>query len=390
MKEKKRTLIVFGYDPWSDFWKRNQIITHLLSSRLDFDRVIFVNPIIWPSYFSRRNALNNEIFKAMKKGIIPYKANKKIWVWTPFILPRSLKFISFLVRKLASSNKKNSSIVLINDPNAWLQFKLNLIDCEKLLFDWSDDFVEFCASEPEKEKYSNCIEEIINRSDKVVCVNRDLYERAKFINCNSLILDNKSAININLPISSIPNHNKTLSTLEAIKSLKAPIIGYVGWLVPDRLDCKLIAHAASERPNYQFIFVGPANTRFDIHILSEKYSNIHILKPVPYSSMRAVISNFDVCILPNKINRYTNGNSPIKLYDYLSMEKPVVTTRTSGTELLLDFIAVADNEDDFVNKLDESIRLNTESTKKNVEQFCWSSKIDSLVDFLELKQSSQK
>jgi hypothetical protein len=385
MKQKKTTLIVFGYDPWSDFWKRNQIITYLLSSHLDFDRVIFVNPILWFNYLSKGVALDKKIFAAMKKGIIPYKASQKIWVWTPFILPKSIKVISLLVRWLSSSNKRNKSIVLLNDPNAWSNFKLDLVDSEKLIFDWSDDFAEFCESNQEKEKYSNCIEEIINHSDKVICVNQNLYKRAKIINENSLILDNKSAININLPISSDETPNKTMSDLSYIKSLKMPIVGYVGWLVPDRLDCNLIEHAASQRPNYNFVFVGPANTQFEIHTLTEKYKNIHILESVPYGLMRDVINYFDVCILPNKINQHTDGNSPIKLYDYLSMEKPVVTTATGGTELLLDFISVANNNDDFVKKLDGSLNRYTESTKKNVEQFCWNSEINSLIDFLELK-----
>jgi hypothetical protein len=385
MKQKKTTLIVFGYNPWSDFWKRNQIITYLLSSHLEFDRVIFVNPTMWFSNFIKNNASDKKIVKAIKKGIIPYRASQKIWVWTPFILPKSLKIISPLIRKLASSNKKNNSIVLVNDPSAWLNFELNLVDCEKLIFDWSDDFTEFLWCDSEKEKYSHCIEEIINHSDKVICVNQNLYERAKIINENSLILDNKSAININLPISSDETPNKTMSDLSSIKSLKMPIVGYVGWLVPDRLDCNLIEHAASQRPNYNFVFVGPANTQFEIHTLSEKYKNIHILESVPYSLMKDVINYFDVCILPNKINQHTDGNSPIKLYDYLSMDKPVVTTATGGTELLLDFISVANNNDDFVKKLDDSLNRYIESTEKNVEQFCWNSKINSLVDFLELK-----
>ncbi len=54
--------------------------------------------------------------------------------------------------------------------------------------------------------------------------------------------------------------------------------------------------------------------------------NVHILPPVPFRLYPACLSAFDVCILPNRVNAYTAGNDPIKIYDYLAGGTPIVAT----------------------------------------------------------------
>jgi hypothetical protein len=273
----------------------------------------------------------------------------------------------------------------VNNPNHWLNLGLNKISPNKLIFDWSDDFSQFCGETQDRKWYESCVNDIISKADKVICVNSNLYKKAKEINQNVLLMDNKSALNIDFSLSGPSGSSMDNVTLEYIDSLSEPIIGYVGWLVPSRLDCKLIEYLAKKSENFQFVFIGPSNAEFELHELSNRLENVHVLKPVSFSSMNRLISKFNVCILPNKINRHTDGNSPIKLYDYLVMRKPVVATPTKGTELVSEYIYISESYEEFSKNINQALAGGAAIFENSqCDEFGWNSKIDLIIKFLEL------
>lgn len=54
----------------------------------------------------------------------------------------------------------------------------------------------------------------------------------------------------------------------------------------------------------------------------------------PYDKVPLYINASDVCVVPKK--PMASGYSPLKLYEYMACEKPVVATRTGGFEILED------------------------------------------------------
>jgi len=51
---------------------------------------------------------------------------------------------------------------------------------------------------------------------------------------------------------------------------------------------------------------------------------------VPLERIAAAISDIDLGIVPNKMSPFTNINFPTRIFEYLSVEKPVVIPRTKG------------------------------------------------------------
>ena len=111
----------------------------------------------------------------------------------------------------------------------------------------------------------------------------------------------------------------------AVSALPSPRVGLVG-TIDDRVDVSLLAHCARGLPKTSFVLVGPVRRhRVDARPLRD-LPNVHFLPPCPHSAVPAITAALDVCLLPYRVNRYTEGLSPIKLHECLAMGKPVVAT----------------------------------------------------------------
>src|SRR4029079_4607165 len=84
-------------------------------------------------------------------------------------------------------------------------------------------------------------------------------------------------------------------------------------------------------------------------------ANVRVLGQQPYESMPQYLYHFDVCIIPFKINAITEATDPVKVYEYLSAGKPVVTVALPELEMLREYLYIATDKDDFILQLDHAI-----------------------------------
>lgn len=135
------------------------------------------------------------------------------------------------------------------------------------------------------------------------------------------------------------------------------ILGFIGAISGYKLDFKLVALLAAKHPAYDIILIGKigegdANT--DVGIL-RKYANIHFLGAKKYHELPAYIAYFDVALLPCVVNEYTQHMFPMKFFEYLAAGRQVVARRIKPLEPYSDICFLADNEDEFVSKVDDVI-----------------------------------
>lgn len=111
------------------------------------------------------------------------------------------------------------------------------------------------------------------------------------------------------------------------------IIGYTGSIHDTYVDFDLIEAAASDRPEWVFVFIGPTK-RNELSVGAsakigqlEQLPNVHFLGPRPYQELASYIAHFDVCIMP-----YDSSidNEPFKTLNYFAQGKPVVATDVPG------------------------------------------------------------
>jgi UDP-galactopyranose mutase len=131
-------------------------------------------------------------------------------------------------------------------------------------------------------------------------------------------------------------------------AIPRPRIGFFG-VIDERMDYGLIAGAATMRPAWHWILVGPT-AKVDPAALP-RAANIHYLGAKAYGELPQYISGWDVAMLPFAGNASTRYISPTKTPEYLAAGKPVVSTsirdvvRPYGQQGLA---RIADSVDDFV------------------------------------------
>lgn len=106
-----------------------------------------------------------------------------------------------------------------------------------------------------------------------------------------------------------------------IRDRGRPLVGYVG-AVASWLDWELIDYITGANPQISFIFVGPLCN------IAPPFTkpNLHFLGYRDYRVLPSYVQCFDVCLIPFRLTSMTEGCNPIKMYEYLSAGKPVVST----------------------------------------------------------------
>ena len=139
-------------------------------------------------------------------------------------------------------------------------------------------------------------------------------------------------------------------------SIPGPRIGYSG-VVDERLDLVLLNELAQQRPDWQFILLGPI-VKIDPATLP-KGPNLHFLGMKNYTELPAYFSNWQVAMMPFAINEATRFISPTKTPEYLAAGLPVVSTpirdvvRTYGG---WDRVTIADSVSAFQQGIESALQ----------------------------------
>jgi GT2 family glycosyltransferase len=151
-----------------------------------------------------------------------------------------------------------------------------------------------------------------------------------------------------------------------IEKSERPAVGYYG-AIADWFDLDLMAQVASARPDYDFILIGGV---FDLDLSAlEALPNVRLLGHQPYERMPEYLYHFDACIIPFKINAVTEATDPVKLYEYLSAGKAVVSVALPEIVGCGHLVYIARSADEFAEKLDGAIVENDPELIKRRKAF---------------------
>ncbi len=142
-----------------------------------------------------------------------------------------------------------------------------------------------------------------------------------------------------------------------LATIPHPRIGYTGVVKP-QLDWYLVGRLAGARPDWSFVFVGPIHREpTTLAAVAElgRRGNVYFLGFKEPRALAAYPQHFDVCIMPYRINHYTNQIYPLKLHEYLASGRPAVGTPIATLTAFADVVTLARDQQAWLEAIESAL-----------------------------------
>jgi len=256
---------------------------------------------------------------------------------------KNIKAFETSLQQLKDHFLINSAIMIVDLPG-WGKLAARLKEsCGwKLVYDCMDLHTGFSNSSALTQRDEK---RLLENSDLVLASSHTLYEHAKTVNKQTILVPNGA------DFSFFHQANEHID-IEEIDDNAKPIIGYYG-AIADWFDTSLVGDLASSHPEWTFLLIGSTDLA-DLDPL-EGLPNVHLLGEKPYSELPAYLSNFDVCIIPFRKTPLTHATNPVKLFEYLSAGKPIVSTRLDEISRYEKYVRLADTVEAWEKAIKKSL-----------------------------------
>ena len=247
----------------------------------------------------------------------------------------------------------------------------------KIIYDSVDDISYFDNPRTQilkKEEY------LMKSSIFVLATAKYLRERALKFNKNSYYLTNGAEF------SHFIKSREEWSRPPDLPTGK-PIVGFFG-LIAEHIDPDLLDYIISNRPNYDFVFIGNLDPAFHEKIknIKNKNKNFFLLGAKKYDDLPQYLHFFNITIIPFiSIKQVINAGHPVKVYESLAGGKPVVSINLREMKGF-PYVYISKNYDEFLENLDISfsVEVNLDKIDKFLEQNTWDAR------YIQLKNQINK
>lgn len=227
------------------------------------------------------------------------------------------------------------------------------------------DCTEEWAAEPKAGWYSARTEDsFVRESDLVVASARALKDGLEGRSWREVALV-PNAVNARLYARS-REHPRPLDLPRS-----SAVFLYLGGLRDDWFDWGWITALARARPDAAVVLVGEYSGQ-----CKGPPRNLHFLGVKPQADLPAYVAHADVCLIPYRADRLARSLSPVRVFEYLAMGKPVVVSDLP--ELAeLPGVRVARNEAEFVAQVAQAqgASLPAEDVARLVSENSWKARV---------------
>jgi glycosyltransferase involved in cell wall biosynthesis len=374
-----RDLIFVSLEDWDEVWRRNQFLCAALARRFPEMKILFVG---LPRNVS--NDLRHGNLRTLRNGgtrTLPDNPNITVThalKLLPDSIPAGRRLNEAMARRHVLRVAKE---LCMARPLLWLNphsahHMAGAMNEKAVIYDITDDWTMAPSfTEEHRRLVAEQDSTLCRRADLVVVCSEGLEASRRGL-CKKLLL--------------LPNgvdHARYAAIPDAAQpgQWPGPVFGYTGTIHSDRFDVDLVAALAAAFPRGSVVLVGPDHLKPEEKEKLAPHANVHVTGPVPYDNIPAVMSHFDVCIVPHVETKFTNSLNPLKLWEYLASGKPVVSTNVAGFSDYPQFCSIASGSTAFVRACREALGENgahrvqrrTEASKHG-----WDRRVDLLLETL--------
>lgn len=328
MSERRQVVVLSSID-WDTAWQRHQLFAAQFAAA--GDEVYFVENTgfhapKWKDLPRLRRRAENLIAPKAAAGANPIPSGLK--VVSPRVLPpvggisralNDLFFIPSLARQLHAEGLRPGATAIVYFPTATTLSLLERLRPSAVVYDCASNF----RGHPDAPADFAALEtELLRRSDLVVCDSTFLYEQKK--------AEHPRVVQIHQGVS-----DDFFSAAPPRADFRR-FVYYGSWVVDlDPAYLEALSAAGFEVSLSGFLKVPPP-------------PSAKVLPPVELSKLVERLENFDAILLPHKINDFTRGVVPAKIYECLAMGRPVIAAPLPSLEPLREHLYIAGTPDEWV------------------------------------------
>jgi glycosyltransferase involved in cell wall biosynthesis len=341
--------------------------------------VLYINPFglrtVSPADWRR-------VLRRLRLGLArqPVDSDQPLWVYAPlFYLPfpgsswaswANGRLLRRTIVRWMKRGKVKHPIAWVGTPSFAVLEALIGVDTATMVYDCMDNFPLF---HEERLQIIEAERQIASSADVVFTTAMELYERMRTSNRHTVLLPNAA---------DYPHFSVAAAQLEIpddLRSFHKPLIGYIGE-VASWFDLDIVRQVALHRRDWTIIIIGPVHVGAAYSL--RRFPNVHFLGVKPYADLPAYLSQFDVCLLPFKIDALTSSVNPIKLYEYLAAGKPVVSTPLREVLPFRGLVRIADRKS-FPRAVESALDQSDESMTQERQELAmcntWDQRIEQIL-----------
>jgi len=268
------------------------------------------------------------------------------WIWERhFPLDKLFKkaYYSLSARSHAKrliAEHKIDVVLLYNIP----QYRFSNLPGVAVVFDYADDYVDMLAYE--LGRLNNPLARALARY-----MLASMMKRAAVTMSVSNVLAQQAEGNVHVVPNGVSLEKAAATPAVAIQAVNhggKQVVGFLG-AFEYFIDMDLMVDVAKAMPDLHFLLVGTGRgwKHVAARVTNEKIANVQLTGGVPHDQVFAYIREMDVCLNIFAKLPVSHRACPIKLFEYLSQKKPVITTRLDELKYIDDgFLYYGDTVDE--------------------------------------------
>lgn len=389
----KFDIIVFCMSSWQEWYKkgivnRNYHILNNLLKKPSIDKVLAIDFLPYTKKRALRSYFENQLFSVGGKILKKDFTSTLRQLADNFFIYSTIDSV-FSEARLYRKLKKIISLLSFRNIILWSYFPMFVgyfdnINSRLKVFDAVDNWIEHPNFKDYRKRLQKNYNFIGQKADVIFTVSKKL---ARLFPNNKNVHWVPNGVDVKHFSSSKPKTSsqaKSRDQNSKLAGIPRPIIGYVG-IIQSRVDMDLIKYLATQNPDKSVVLVGMVWPDAKIDII-RGLKNVYLLGHKPYQELPQFINQFDVCIIPHKINEFTYSMNPLKLYEYLACGKPVVTTPVAGIEEFKDLVRVASSKEEFNQQIKKALAENSIKEHacrvKAAQKHSWQSRLNRMLKII--------
>lgn len=305
----KRARIVYAqHVDWRWIKQRPQFLAELLGARYDVRVVHRVHPHRF-RYPENRSGLRRLPLLPLPSGL------GRAWggltaglqrVWTRVFAGR------------------RPEVLWVTFPSVWTAIPRSYRDDAIVVYDCMDDALAFAADPGRRDAIARAERELVERAALVFCSSEAL-RRALVARYGHGVSSKLRVVRNGLAQRLLDGFDGAERPATAGGRASAPRLAYIG-TIAEWLDVDVLHAALDAVPTLEIDLYGPVEGERVTH------ERLHYRGVVAHEQLREISAGYDALVMPFRVTELIKSVDPVKLYEYLSFERPVITVRYPEVE----------------------------------------------------------